>query len=87
MPTTVRHAPSSIDLLMNLEQGCCLLKIGNKPAVLMRASRSSIEAQLADTDGALLSQARVGLQGDDFTAGAQDDAEDLALAGAGSDVA
>ena len=79
--------PSSIDLLMNLEQGCCLLKIGNKPAVLMRASRSSIEAQLADTDGALLSQARVGLQGDDFTAGAQDDAEDLALAGAGSDVA
>ena len=79
--------PSSIDLLMNLEQGCCLLKIGNKPAVLMRASRSSIEAQLADTDGALLSQARVGLQGDDFTAGEQDDAEDLALAGAGSDVA
>lgn len=80
--------PSSIDLMMNLEQGCCLLKIGAKAPVLMRASRSSIEAQLADTDGALLSQARVALQGDgDFAAGAHEDPAEMVLAASGGDAA
>lgn len=79
--------PSSIDLMMNLEQGCCLMKIGNKPAVLMRASRSSIEARLADTDGSLLSQARVDLQGDEFSAGAHEDPTDLVLAAPGGEEA
>ncbi|MGO1598461.1 MAG: ATP-binding protein [Brachybacterium sp.] len=58
---------SSIDLMMNLEQGYCLMKVGSKPPMLMRASRSSIEAQVADTDGALLSQGRVELLGDAAT--------------------
>ncbi len=53
--------PSSVELIKNLERGCCLLKVGSRPAVLMRASRSSTEAFYADTDGALLSRARTAL--------------------------
>lgn len=53
--------PSSVELIKNLERGCCLLKVGSHPAVLMRASRSSTEAFYADTDGALLSRARAAL--------------------------
>lgn len=45
--------------MKNLEQGCCLFKVGTQPAILMRAARSPIEAELANTDGALLSRGRI----------------------------
>lgn len=52
---------SSVDLIKNLERGVCLFKVGTNPAILMRASRSRIEAQFADTDGALLSRGQTSL--------------------------
>lgn len=69
---------SATELIKNLAPGCCLLKIGNSPAVLMRAHRSRTEAAIADTDGALLSRARVALEGQSVP-GAE--AGELALAG------
>lgn len=51
--------PAASDLMKNLEQGCCLFKVGTQPAILMRAARSPIEAELANTDGALLSKGRI----------------------------
>lgn len=79
---------SSIDLMMNLQQGFCLLKVGSKPPMLMKASRSSIEAQLADTDGALLSQGKVDLLGDSPDPSAFDESSDeIALVGAAGDPA
>lgn len=72
---------SANELIKNLEPGCCLLKIGNNPAVLMRAHRSRTEANIADTDGALLSRARVTLDGQ-FASGAEP--RELALVGGDS---
>jgi len=53
--------PEAVDLLMRMPTGCALLLIGTRPAIMLRAMRSEIETELANTDGALLSRAQIEL--------------------------
>lgn len=54
--------PEATEVLMNLPTGCALMIIGSRPPIMLRALRSKVEAQFANTDSALLSAARLDLE-------------------------
>jgi len=53
--------PATVQTLMTLPQGACLIKVGSQKPVLVTHLRSPWEAVLTDTDDAMTSTATVGL--------------------------
>lgn len=54
-------------IIKKLGQGVCLLKIGTQPPLMVTHIRSNLEIELTNTDGAMISDATIALNGDNAT--------------------